>query len=297
VGDHAIWLGERAVLRRLGIRVDAAFAVSRAGVDAIRRASQGRTVLIHGGGNVGDTWPMVQELWEALASSLRDRRVVLLPQTVYFRDPRALERARRAFEGHPDLTLMVRDRRSLDLVRERFAVRVVLCPDMALALGPLRRRVGGEGAPIVWVCRRDREGRAERTPVDGIEPHDWWDPVPVPPHLRLRGSIALRTARIIAERAGAVPGRVVLGAFDEASRYRLARGIRLLGRGRVVVTDRLHGHILSLLLGIPHVLLDNSYGKNRAFYETWTAASPLVRWASTPREAIAIARAWPPRPL
>jgi exopolysaccharide biosynthesis predicted pyruvyltransferase EpsI len=41
----------------------------------------------------------------------------------------------------------------------------------------------------------------------------------------------------------------------------------------VVVTNRLHGHILCTLLDIPHVFLPNSYYKNQAFYEMWTANS------------------------
>ncbi|WP_276524270.1 polysaccharide pyruvyl transferase family protein, partial [Enterobacter hormaechei] len=45
------------------------------------------------------------------------------------------------------------------------------------------------------------------------------------------------------------------------ARRRVERGLRLLSRGERIVTDRLHGHILSLLLGIPHVVLDNDYGK------------------------------------
>jgi exopolysaccharide biosynthesis predicted pyruvyltransferase EpsI len=68
------------------------------------------------------------------------------------------------------------------------------------------------------------------------------------------------------------------------------RGCSILARGRVVVTDRLHGHILSLLQGIPHVAMDNSYGKVRAVHDTWTHESDLVRWADTPAEAIAAAR-------
>ena len=38
-----------------------------------------------------------------------------------------------------------------------------------------------------------------------------------------------------------------------------------------MVTDRLHAHILSLLLDIPHVVLDNSYGKVGGFVDAWTA--------------------------
>jgi len=45
-----------------------------------------------------------------------------------------------------------------------------------------------------------------------------------------------------------------------------------------VRTDRLHGHILRSLLGIPHRSMDNFYGNNRGFYQTWTNASRLARW-------------------
>jgi pyruvyl transferase EpsO len=59
---------------------------------------------------------------------------------------------------------------------------------------------------------------------------------------------------------------------------RLMRGCQLLSRGREVVTDRLHAHILCLLMGIPHVLVDNNYGKLRSFFEAWTKDAPGVRF-------------------
>jgi pyruvyl transferase EpsO len=58
----------------------------------------------------------------------------------------------------------------------------------------------------------------------------------------------------------------------------------------VVITDRLHGHIFSLLLGIPHVFLDDDPDGNGDFYETWTRASPLCRLARNPAEAWSLAR-------
>src|SRR3546814_17237088 len=54
--------------------------------------------------------------------------------------------------------------------------------------------------------------------------------------------------------------------------WRFKRGLAMLAAGELVVTDRLHAHILSLLLDIPHVLLDNSYGKVAGFADQWTAA-------------------------
>ena len=64
--------------------------------------------------------------------------------------------------------------------------------------------------------------------------------------------------------------------YDMTARARLIRGLRILSAGKVVVTDRLHAHILCLLMNIPHVLLDNSYGKVNNFVDTWTKDSPLV---------------------
>jgi pyruvyl transferase EpsO len=70
---------------------------------------------------------------------------------------------------------------------------------------------------------------------------------------------------------------------------RLHRGLTLLASGRVVITDRLHGHILCLLMGVPHVVLDNTYGKLSTFRDAWTADVDSAWWASTPAEASAIA--------
>ena len=68
-----------------------------------------------------------------------------------------------------------------------------------------------------------------------------------------------------ADRAAAAPT-----ATSGSRRERLRAGLHLLGAGELLVTDRLHGHIVALLAGVPQVLLDNSYGKLRGFWEAWT---------------------------
>ena len=78
--------------------------------------------------------------------------------------------------------------------------------------------------------------------------------------------------------------------WEGLARERVRRGCAMLSRGKVIITDRLHGHILSLLLGIEHIVLDNSYGKLSSFYGSWTQASDLAHWATSPEEALALAR-------
>jgi pyruvyl transferase EpsO len=84
--------------------------------------------------------------------------------------------------------------------------------------------------------------------------------------------------------------RARLGLYDAVARQRLRHGTGVLARADVVITDRLHGHILSVLMGKPHVVLDNSYGKVRTFFETWTGPAGAGQWAESSDEAMAKAR-------
>ena len=83
--------------------------------------------------------------------------------------------------------------------------------------------------------------------------------------------------------------RVSALTFSALARHLVWRGTEILARGRVLRTDRLHGHLMGLLQGIPQVVEDNSYGKISAYHDTWTHACTLTHWADTPEDAVAIA--------
>jgi hypothetical protein len=81
--------------------------------------------------------------------------------------------------------------------------------------------------------------------------------------------------------------------WDQLAEDRTLRGLRMLSRGQVVVTNRLHAHLLCLLAGIPHVVCDTANGKIFAYRDTWFAAATaeqwpgrLVRFAASPAEAV-----------
>ena len=56
------------------------------------------------------------------------------------------------------------------------------------------------------------------------------------------------------------------------------------------VTDRLHGHVLAPLAGVPHVVLDDATGKVRRFHAAWTRGAAGVAFAEGPDEALRTAR-------
>ncbi len=286
VGDSVIWIGTRRLLRRLGVRVVyVADMASFSPAVLVGRLGRG-TILLQGGGNFGDLWPAYQRFRESVIEAFPGHRLIQLPQTLRFRQRETLARAKAVLGRHPNFTLLVRDQESLEFARHEFDVRSVLCPDLAPAVGALARR----GRPIVDVvalCRGDLEASGTFPDLPGmVSEHIDWAAEPKGFEERV-----LRAARRFGGPASAVGlvTRLLLHPYDLLARQRLARGRRLLSRGRAVLTDRLHGHILSLLLGIPHVLLNDRYGKMRSFYQTWTKRSPLALWADSPEEARALA--------
>jgi exopolysaccharide biosynthesis predicted pyruvyltransferase EpsI len=287
LGDSAIWLGQMALLRRLGLGRPCYTCdylnYSRARLAA--RIGEG-TILISGGGNFGDLYPDHQRLREAVIADFPHNPIVQLPQSIHFKRPSGLEQAARACDAHRDFTLMVRDHASLALARRAFRSPVVLCPDMAFGLGALARR-GAPDHDIVILARRDREARRDASPLEagpGMLRTDWLREHEVLVH-RIHGGLR--------RRAITYPtldwlGRLAMRANEPLARHRLERGSATLSRGQAVITDRLHGHVLSLLLGIPHCLLDNSYGKVRGCWETWTHEADLTHWCETEAEAAAV---------
>jgi len=290
VGDNAILLGELVALKALGRRALYIPATPSSDGARLQRRIGSRPILLHGGGNLGDLWPAHQHLRERILAEFPGNPIVQLPQSVAFSHADSIARARSAFERHRGFTLLVRDEQSRVFAAEHLGIRAILTPDAAFALGRLRPSRPPQRDVLV-LARTDHEARAARRIPLGVATEDWTTP-PVGLHERA----LQRIARELDRRPGR--GRAASDALAHAavlawggiSMEHLRRGIELLGSARVVVTDRLHAHILSLLLGIPHVVTDNVSGKIRSFYETWTRESELVTWADSLEQGVEIGR-------
>jgi pyruvyl transferase EpsO len=287
VGDAAIWLGERALLRDLGVPV--AYACDQRGYvpGHLRRALPAAgTILLHGGGNFGDLYPRHQRLRERVVRDFPGHRIVQLPQTIAFEDERRLAEAGALFSAHERFTLLVRDTVSLERYGPALSPDVRLCPDSAFGLGALG---AGEGDGVLWLARADDErASAAAAAPPRVRRCDWST---LPPAWRRRRLLSRLLSFAVSQ--APLPGRALwrpaAGLFDRLAGERVAAGAALLSSARVVVTDRLHGHILGLLCGRHTVLNDSRTGKVRAFYETWTSASPLAHWADDAPSALATA--------
>jgi exopolysaccharide biosynthesis predicted pyruvyltransferase EpsI len=287
VGDSAIWLGERALLRRMGVPVVYTCDLNSFCEQDLHDRLPIGTILIHGGGNLGDLWPHHQDFRVRIIRAFPHHRIIQLPQSIHFRQRANLDRARSVFGSHRDLTICVRDHQSLDVARTQFAAPCVLCPDMAFGIEDLPKAMVAADYDIIWHARADHESAGQALPPldDTVLVTDWAAGQGATPDW----TRAMRSATQVYERSGANPDTRT-AASDSLAELHVARGCQLLARSRAVVSDRLHGHLLSLLLGLPHVILADRHGKIASAFATWTPDCPAARWARTPAEALAFAR-------
>ncbi len=284
LGDSLILLGTLAVLRTLG--VPAPCWLASGGVyerAALARALGEGAILLSGGGNFGDLWPERQDHRERVLRDFPDNPVIQLPQSIHFDDPAKRDRAREAVRSHARFTLLVRDRPSL-----AFDETALLCPDVSLAFEPSRNGMR-PGQGVLWIGRGDHERASARSfaPPPGVLVRDWGDE-PATPLTRWTGWTRRNLAR--RPRLLGILRRPYSRAIVALARRRCARGSAEIQGSAAVVTERLHGHILCLLLGVPHFILDTRQGKIGAFRDAWTAACSLGRTCGAPQEALALAQ-------
>ncbi|KUI21754.1 polysaccharide pyruvyl transferase [Mycobacterium sp. IS-1496] len=269
-GDSAIWLGEVEIAEELGVRVVSATSSPMYRRDKLRAEGP---VVIHGGGNFGGLYPQHDDLRIRIMTDFPTRPIVQMPQSIQLTNSAGLERLKRAIGLHRDFTLLVRDRRSLATAQREFDCRIELVPDAAFALGDIDRRPAV--AEAVLQARQDKE--ASDQGISGHPTVDW-------------NSAGILSLRNVGRSAVTVAGKLPAPSLTSAMANRFARqnlrwAIRTLSGGHVLVTDRLHGHIIATLCGIEHIVVNDRYGKVRALWDTWTHDAPVAAFAPTWRDA------------
>jgi len=277
-GDHAIWLGEKALLRHLGIAPAYECALETYDFEAMADALKDGTILMHGGGNFGDIYKY-HRFRLRLLSDFPGNKVIVFPQSMMFYSTQSLKRTAEQFERHGNATITARDALSHYKMGKYFGpkTKVLLAPDMAFMMNPLKR-IRKPKFDILWLRRDDRES-ALTLPLDEIAKLGPMTPT-VLKMVPADGRAVLSEALFVGEtlcvtdwyRATLQNDEPELDTldFDARSIFWVTWALSILSLGRIVVTDRLHGHILSLLAGFPHILLNNNYGKNFTYYDTWS---------------------------
>ena len=244
-------------------------------------------ILLHGGGNFGDVWPEHQHFRNEVMTRFPGRRIIQLPQTVQFSSSAAAAETRKIVQAHPDFTLFVRDKRSQEQTRTLLDVEPILVPDMAFCLGRISRQQTAD-RDLLLLLRTDKEKRQETGEASTLPGHaeDWMTDQ--------KGFYKWAKIRTGLNPNNWHPENYRFKFLKNLANARLRRGLSMIARYGFVITDRLHCHILCLLQDIPHVVMDNNYGKISNFIKAWTADYDGLELADDINDAVGLYRARAP---
>ncbi|RUS71791.1 hypothetical protein EGW08_020444 [Elysia chlorotica] len=226
-------------------------------------------ILIHGGGNIsGYAFSDIHRFF--ILKAFRNYKIFVFPQSIWVRynnfEHPHFKRCIQHYCCNENVTFVMRDHLSYSIAQKYFQgdTKFILAPDMAFQIGPVRRFMSPV-FDIMWIRRGDAETPGYSSipaPPPGIRLHvsDWW---------KWRTPAALSSL--------------------ERAHYICTNGFFYLQRGRVVITDRLHGHILATLSNIPHVLIDNKAHKLSAYHNSWTASLENTVITDDPSKAVDLA--------
>ncbi|MEU3475559.1 polysaccharide pyruvyl transferase family protein [Rhodococcus sp. NPDC006774] len=289
-GDSLIYAGEVEYLKRLNVHVDYVSDPFTHNDALLEERIGDGTLFLQGGGNFGDRWPIDQKFRESIVARFPRNKIVCLPQSIDFADTDALMRTAALYAEHPDLTLMLRERRSYKMALAHFpSNRVEYCPDMAFG-ADVARSAEGSAVDVVKLLRADSESLGhESVKIDASSvQYDWG----------LRGTdLAISTAvmlpTLIAQhfpRANRLLYPALLRSYEQTAKLNLRVAQRILNLAPVVLTDRLHAAVLAAMMGKRVVAMDNANKKVSGIYDAYLHRFDNVRFASTTDEAAELVR-------
>ena len=155
IGDQLICEGELTYLQRLPVKRQ--YMANLTYCDFKRIPSDG-LILLHGGGNFGDIWRWHQNFKTEVISAFPKSKIIIFPQTVYYKDNNLLRRDAGLFNQHPDLTICARDTKSFEILKSHFTKNnILLVPDMAFCLNLGKYIKNEETNKVLILERQDKE--------------------------------------------------------------------------------------------------------------------------------------------
>lgn len=218
-------------------------------------------ITIVGGGNIGNIYPLCEEYRRFIIENYPNNKIFSFPQSIFFEDndfgKSELEKTINVYNNHPNLTIFVREDRSYNKMKEIFKNDVILVPDIVLSLKNLN--ISKEPRHTVSIClRHDIESAIPENTFDvlkkSLKKHNITDTTAISTHM----------------------GNITINSCDEEKHFYDL--LEKFAKSKVVITDRLHGMIFSIITNTPCIVFDNSNHKISATYKTWLKDFKTVKF-------------------
>lgn len=255
VGDQAIGIAERQIFNSFFSKDYQFFEITgdqyrfdRKRI--IKLINKDDIVFIHGGGNLGTLWMHEEILNRDIIKTFKDNLIIVLPQTLYLDDSKEAKKTKKIYSSHKRLYFLFRECNSYNLAKtflDKSHINVV--PDAVLTFRQEIKHADEQTNKAVLCFRDDHEKVISNSLIFEITTF-----------LRYLGyeiyhiSMLDKTFKF---------KDISLYERDEAVKNKL----REIANADIVITDRLHCMIFSVLVGTRVLAFDNCSHKVSGVYK------------------------------
>lgn len=217
---------------------------------------------IIGGGNSGDIYVDFEERRRFIYSKFKSNKIISFPQSIIFSNTeygkKQLNLSKVAYSSNKNLCIFARESKSFEIYQKNFKDNnIFLVPDIVLSL---KEKRNFDRKNITICLRKDKEQNLKeenkKELLKEIE-KKYGKLTYKDTHLGdVKVSIELRE-------------KILKEYFDEFS------------RAKVIITDRLHGMIFSVITGTPCIVLNNNNHKIEYTYKNWLKDVNLISFLDT----------------
>lgn len=269
IGDVLIWQGTLDFIRYKGLKC---LNISSFETFSYPNLSPDTIIFFNGGGNLGDLYVEHIQFLRNVVERYPQNRIIILPQTVYYQSHEKQIQDFKFLLNHQDLYFCARDKQVYDMLFSFWGEKTLLVPDMAFFISKtvIEKHRKGTFKKKLIIKRNDCE-TGQQPSADG-DIRDW-------PTFEQRiiksaylnyhiGNLYRNSPAFLKGIMGKIWNKYAFHIFRPSL---VKLGIEFISEYKNIETTRLHGCILSTILCKEILLLDNSYGKNKHFYDTWLA--------------------------
>lgn len=197
---------------------------------------------MHGGGNFGDLWRIHTNYRHKILKLFQNNQIIFFPQTINYANTQLAIEDSKLYSVVKNLTITVRSHDSVNFALKYFSKnKVLFVPDMAFMLGP-QRAIQEPIFDVFILKRKDKESKFNTS--------EWYGAIEL-----LNQNKYSYVIKDWFDYKINITDRTILSK----ERVRLVN--KILSQGKVILTDRLHASLFSLLLGKPHVIVDDKFKK------------------------------------
>lgn len=210
-------------------------------------------IFLHGGGNLGNLYINEEILRRDVIGKFMNNKIVIMPQSISFTTDSAgvkeLETTKKIYNNHINLNIVCRENKSLETAKSIFpSNNLFLSPDSVMYLENeyLEEEFKREG--VLFAFRSDKEKVVNEDIIKGLEDK----------FFRKGENIKYKDT-------------IIRKKLNEKTREKeLLKILRAFGNSKLVITDRFHGVIFSVITRTPCIVfksLDHKISEGIRWFE------------------------------